>query len=441
MKRDSQALQAREHDLLVIGGGIAGAWTVWEAASRGLRAALIELNDFGQATSWSSLKTAHGGLRHLQRLDIAGFRESVRERRALLRVAPEIVRPLGFAIAAASEIERVKFLLGGLVNDALSFDRNEGVRTDRFLGVSRLLNPAEAEALAGPALAGHRAFVWQDAQVTHTERLLMGLLHAAVAAGASVINRCRVDQASRTDDGFELQAQDTMDGSALRIRTQSIVNAAGSGVEAVAGLLRETCGSPALIRGVNVVMGRSVGPDVAIGAKDQGRFLFIAPWLGRSILGTIYDDGRGPVGPRIDELIRAGARAFPWAGLTQADITSVHEGHVPGAENGEPVYRSRIIRHANPRVLSILTAKYTTARATAEQAVTRLGGALSKRIDPSFSASQVLPMATPLTGSFSDRLRYAEEHEMALDPGDALRGRLIEGAFGETGRAEVQRQL
>jgi len=134
MKRDPQALSGLEHDVLVIGGGIAGAWTAFEAASRGLSAALIEAEDFGQATSWSSLKTAHGGHRHLQRFDLPGFRESVRERRALLRVAPQIVRPLNFAIAAPGLLEQTKYRLGGTADDLLSFDRNEGVRADRALG-------------------------------------------------------------------------------------------------------------------------------------------------------------------------------------------------------------------------------------------------------------------------------------------------------------------
>ena len=227
MKRDPQALQDREHDVLVIGGGIAGAWAVWEAASRGLSAALVELEDFGQATSWSSLKTAHGGLRHLQRLDVAGFRESVRERRALLRVAPEVVRPLSFAIAAPGLVDRAKFFMGGLVNDVLSFDRNHGLRPDRKLGRSRLLGSTETAALCGPAFPGSPAFVWQDAQISHTERLLMALLHAAAGARAVIVNRCRLLSCEPAPGGFALRAVDEPGGRDLMIRARSIVNASG----------------------------------------------------------------------------------------------------------------------------------------------------------------------------------------------------------------------
>src|SRR5262249_12003383 len=94
LRRALAALSAREHDVVVVGGGIHGAAAAWEAASRNLSVALLEGQDFGGGTSWNSLKTIHGGMRHLQRLDLAGLRESARERRALLTVAPELVRPL-----------------------------------------------------------------------------------------------------------------------------------------------------------------------------------------------------------------------------------------------------------------------------------------------------------------------------------------------------------
>ena len=440
MKRDAGALEGREHDVLVVGGGIAGAWVAREASSRGLSAALVELEDFGQATSWSSLKTAHGGLRHLQRLDVAGFRESVRERRALLRVAPEIVRPLRFAISAPGALDEIRFRLGGVVNDILSYDRNEGLREDRAIGTTRLIDRARAASLGGPALAGAPAFVWQDAQITHTERLVIGLLHAAAGASAAVINRCRLDRSVSTPGGFEIKATDLVDGRGIALRARSIVNASGAQLETVSRLFGETCGSPPLIRGVNVVLGRDFTPSVAIGARDRGRFLFLVPWLGRSMMGTIYDDGKGPVEALVSELMEAGRRAFPWAQLLDGDISVVHSGHVPGAPNREPIYRSRLITHADPRIFSILTAKYTTARATAEAVVEALGRILPRSLPPSVSAREELPMARPLEGSLSERIRQAVETEMAAGPEDAIRGRLTEGACGmgvDSGGAEA----
>ena len=435
MKRDPLALEGREHDLLVIGGGIAGAWTVYEAASRGLKAALIESEDFGQATSWSSLKTAHGGLRHLQRLDVAGFRESVLERRALLRVAPEVVKPLGFAVTASSVFDQVKFFLGGMANDLLSFDRNEGVSDDREIGPSRLVDRTEGEALGAAPLAADRVFIWQDAQITHTERLLMSLLHAATDASAIVANHCRIVSAASTTTGFEIRALDAIGGQTLTLQTRAVVNAAGASLEDVARLFDETCDSPPLIRGANIVLAGPSTSKLALGARDHGRFLFLVPWQGCSILGTMYDRGARSVERLVQELLAAGKRAFPWAQIEESRIRVVHSGYVPGGPDGEPIYRSRVIAHRNPRVVSILTAKYTTARRTAEKAVDHLGPTLGVSLALSVSATRPLDFAKPLSGPIDDQLRFAEEGEMATSRAEAMRGRLIEGAGGDEGRS------
>jgi len=415
----------------VIGGGIAGAWTVWEAASRGLNAALVEKEDFGQATSWSSMKTAHGGLRHLQRLDLAGFRESVRERRALLRVAPEIVRPLSFAVPVSGVFDRIKFFVGGVVSDVLSLDRNDHLRPDRAIGISRVVGRAEAASLWTNAMPPGSAFLWQDAQITHTERLLMSLLHAAAEESAALANHCRIDASAPTATGFELQATDLATGSPIVLRARSIVNAAGASIEAVATLFGESCGAPPFLRGVNVVLGSDLTPSLAVGSKDAERFLFLAPWMGRSILGTIYDDGKGPLEARVQELLEAGRRAFPLVNFKDDEVKVVHAGHVPRGRDGEPVYRSRLISHRNPRIVSLLTAKYTTARATAEEAIDHTGRALAKPLPPSSTARRPLPMARPMAGTLAERLLRVEDQEMAIGSGDALRGRLLEGALGE----------
>lgn len=431
MKRDLSALQAREHDVLVMGGGIAGAWAVWEAASRGLTAALVELGDFGQATSWSSMKTVHGGLRHLQRLDLAGFRESLRERRALLRVAPEIVRPLTFAVPLTSVFERIKFFFGGLVADGLALDRNDHLRPDRALGISRVVGRAEAASLWTRTLPVGSAFLWQDAQITHTERLLLSLLHAAAAQSAVIVNHCRIESGTKTSGGFDIKATDTVHGGDLLLRARSVVNASGAQIESVSGIFGETCGAPPFMRGVNVVLGADLTPSLAVGAKDDARFLFLVPWMGRTILGTIYDDGTAPLEDRVNELLDSGRRAFPLLKIEDDLVKVVHAGHVPRGSGDEPLYRSRLITHQNPRLVSILTAKYTTARATAEAAIDHAGKALGKVLPASVSSHRALEMAKPMTGTLVERLELARQEEMAIGGSDGLRGRLIEGALGE----------
>src|SRR6202521_5409011 len=98
MIRDLDRLTGRTFDVLVVGGGIYGLTIAYDAAQRGLSVALIEREDFGSGTSFNHLRTIHGGLRYLQTLDVGRARESIRERRALARIAPEGVRPLGFVL-------------------------------------------------------------------------------------------------------------------------------------------------------------------------------------------------------------------------------------------------------------------------------------------------------------------------------------------------------
>ena len=96
MRRDLAALAAGEHDLVVVGGGVYGAAAAWDAATRGLSVALVEREDFGAGASWNSLKTIHGGMRYLQKVELGRLRASARERSVLLRLAPALVRPLRF---------------------------------------------------------------------------------------------------------------------------------------------------------------------------------------------------------------------------------------------------------------------------------------------------------------------------------------------------------
>src|SRR5262245_34233124 len=160
LRRDVAALADREHELLVIGGGIHGAAVAWDAAQRGLSVALVEAADFGGGTSWNSLRTIHGGLRHLQRADLGGLRESARERSVLLRIAPEVVRPLAFLVPTYGHglrgREALAVALG--LNDALTRGRNRDLPAERQIPASRILSPAEALArvrgLAADGLTG-----------------------------------------------------------------------------------------------------------------------------------------------------------------------------------------------------------------------------------------------------------------------------------------------
>src|SRR5918994_8005220 len=127
MQRDLRRLTDTTFDLVVVGAGFYGALAAWDATLRGLSVALIDKGDFGGATSFNNLKTLHGGLRSLQALNFAQMRLFIRERRALARIVPHLVRPLPFIVPTYRDPRRSRLLMriGLAMSDAVAKDRNQ----------------------------------------------------------------------------------------------------------------------------------------------------------------------------------------------------------------------------------------------------------------------------------------------------------------------------
>ena len=134
MKRDFSALQGRRFDLLVCGGGIYGAWTAYDATLRGLNVAIVEQDDWASATSSSSSKVIHGGLRYLESFDLKLVRKSLRERGLLLRNAPHRVWPLRFGVPlyTHNRIGALRLQAGLLLYDLLAGCTGKDMRHRRF---------------------------------------------------------------------------------------------------------------------------------------------------------------------------------------------------------------------------------------------------------------------------------------------------------------------
>ncbi|HEY8234755.1 MAG TPA: FAD-dependent oxidoreductase [Vicinamibacteria bacterium] len=438
MKRDLAALAAREWDVVVVGGGIHGAAVAWDAAQRGLAVALVEREDFGAGASWNSLKTIHGGLRHLQRLDVFGLRESSLERRTLLAIAPQLVTTLRFLVPCAGHAARSRAAFAAvlLVNDLLTRDRNHGLPEARQIPRGRTLSAAEALALVPglPARGLTGAAVWHDAQVSSSERLLLGFLHAAADAGAVVANHAEALELLRAGSGrvAGIALRDALTGRTLEARARLVVNAAGPWLDELTRSLGPRRAPLPLLRARNIVLRRPPPVPLAVGARSGGRFLFLVPWQGRSIVGTSYEPSLAPPSdPRafLDEA----ARAFPWAGIERDDLALVHEGLVPGSPH-ELWTRSRVVDHervdGTHGLLSLLAVKFTTARAVAERAVDLALERLGRPRAACRTALTPLPNACPLAGGLAERARAAVRDEMALSLADAVLRRLDLGTAG-----------
>jgi glycerol-3-phosphate dehydrogenase len=456
VKRDVAALASREHELLVIGGGIYGVTATYEAASRGLRVALVEAHDFGGGASWNSLKTVHGGLRHLQRLDLASHRESVRERRLLLAMAPEIVRPMRFLVPAYGHGRKGREALsvGLLFDNLLGLDRNAGLAVRQRLEAGRMLGRDAAVALvpglSQEGLAG--AAVWSDAQMESSERLTLGFLRAAGERGATAANYCPA--LGLLQEGGRVRGARVMDaesGQSYDVRAACVLLAAGP--RAAQALLPSLRPVPQLLA-MNLVL---EGPwplreRLGVGARSGGRFLFLVPWRDHLLAGTDYQPAAeapdrpgtaaGAEGAGLVQAFRADvARAFPWAGIEGRRVTLVHRGGVPGESGPDGLWTRPLVvdqaKSGGPAgLITLQGVKYTTARAVSERAVRLACCLLGRSVEGADgttrgrSAPKALVWARPLQGSLAERTRAAVRDEMACTLNDAALRRLDLGTTG-----------
>jgi glycerol-3-phosphate dehydrogenase len=437
--RDLGALTAREHDVLVVGGGVSGAAIAWDAALRGLRVALVEASDFASGTSWNSLKTIHGGLRHLQRADVAAVRSSARERSALLRIAPALVRPLPFLVPTYGHGLRGREALAIALAacDALTADRNQGLDPAHAIPRGRVLSAAEVRALV-PGLAPGGltgGALWSDAQVESSERLVLAFVHSAAAEGAVAANYLAVSALTRDGSGRVTGAacRDALGGGTLAVRARVTINAAGPGIDAVLAAAGVPILRVPLLRAWNLVLRRVLVPGMAVGARADGRFLFLVPWRDRTIVGTGYEDAATPSGG-VRAFLSAAGRAFPWASIEAGDVTLVHEGLVPGTRGGASLWTGHRVRdHARdgaPGLISALGVKFTGGRALGEATVDAALRAMGRGRVASRTSTIALHRAAPVAGTLAEAARTVVREEMAVRLEDAILRRLDLGTAG-----------
>jgi glycerol-3-phosphate dehydrogenase len=444
VKRDVASLASRTFDLLIVGGGIAGSAAAWDAAQRGLAVALVEAGDFGSGTSWNSLKTIHGGLRYLQRLDLEGLRESVRERRALLRIAPSLVKPLRFALPVHGQGLNgpLAFAAAARLYRILSHDRNDGLDAAHRLDPARLVRGAALERLA-PGLAATAALVWDDAQVAGAEALVLAFVRAAAEHGAVVANYVEGRELIR--EGGRLvgaRVHDTASGVDATVRAHLVLAAVGAGLDR--WLERSDVPGTGVPwqSAINVVLRTPPPGECAVGGKAGGRHLFAVPWRGRVMIGTDYAPRGQESADRVTRLLDDARRAFPFLSGGPCEVALVHHGFVPGASAHALITRDRLVDHAGsgaPGLLSATAAKYTTARALAERAVDLALRRLARAPIACRTASTPLPMTVDEGAALEERTRRAVRDEMALHLADVVRRRTDIGTAERPDDATIDR--
>jgi len=455
MKRDPRALAERVWDVLVVGGGIHGVCVAWDAVLRGLTVCLVEKADFGSATSANTMKIVHGGLRYLQHADYRRMRESIGERRTLLRIAPHLVRPLPVVLPTSGhgwhgrQVLRAALVLGDLVGR----DRNVGLAPAQRLPRGRTLSRRECLGLVpglDPAGVTGGALFY-DAQVDNSERLLLAFLRSAAKAGAELANYAEVTGFQPEPGGrLRVGLTDRLTEERHVLRARAVVNASGPWAEHVLGLgPRPARLGTAFAKAFNVVT-RRLFPACAVALPtrhaSRERFLFVVPWREQSLVGTWYEPHEGGPGALritvtdVARLLQAVNRACPALALSLDDVRLVHAGLVPsaGTEAGTGALRlarhGRIVDHAPDGlagVFSVIGVKYTTARLTAVRAVDLVLARLGRRDPPSITA------LVPLHGSETTTIAGATGDAMARQgsaAGEAPLARLTRtygSAYGE----------
>jgi glycerol-3-phosphate dehydrogenase len=374
-------------DLLIVGGGITGAGVLRDAATRGLRALLVERDDFASGTSSRSSKLIHGGLRYIAEGQLGVTREACRERDRLLQLNPHLVRPMPFVFPAYVDSKvplwQVRVLLWTYTALA-SFRRSSRFRMLNATGVAERVPDLRTEGLRGAAL-------YCDAHVDDA-RLVLESLKSARSMGAAAANHAEVVEFLRDTGGAigGARVYDALEQRTLEIRAHVVVNAAGPAVERVRGLDRPVA-KPELrpAKGIHLVIprGRICTETAVTYEAADGRHLFLMPCADFIVLGTtdsFTDEIDEPV-VTIEEvhyLLTAANDAFPRAGLTTNDLCSVYAGVRPlaaGADEATPsssVSREHRVYCDPSGLISTAGGKLTTYRAMGETIVDQVLGQL-----------------------------------------------------------------
>jgi glycerol-3-phosphate dehydrogenase len=377
-------------DLLVVGGGITGAGVLRDASTRGMRALVVEREDFAAGTSSRSSKLIHGGLRYIGEGHWGTTREACRERDRLMRLDPHLVRPLRFLFPAYRggklplwQVRAALWIYAALAN----FRPSTRFRMLSPAGVAQLSPDLRTDGLRGAGL-------YSDGQVDDA-RLVLETLKSARSLGCAAVNHAEVAEFLRGD---------ALSQRTVEVRAGAIVNAAGPAVERVRGIDRPVT-RPELrpAKGVHLVIPRDrVHLDAAVTFEaSDGRHLFLIPWDDVALLGTTdaFSDEIDEPTVTIEEvhyLLDAANEAFPRACLTTNDLRSVFAGVRPLAadpdEDAPPSHVSREHRlYEDPSgLVSVAGGKLTTYRgmgeAIVDRALQRLPAARRAALGPSRTA-------------------------------------------------------
>lgn len=363
-------------DLIIIGGGATGCGVALDAATRGLKVALIEKNDFSEGTSSRSTKLVHGGVRYLEmavkKLDLVQYnlvKDGLHERGLLLKNARHLSNRISFVTPLYKWFD-VPYVFAGLkFYDILSGKQN--------IGHSRLLSRKEAlKRFPGLKPEGLKAGVlYYDGQF-HDARMALSLALTAKQYGAVITNHVAVSGLLKEKgkvSGAELT--DSLSGETWQLKAKGVINATGPFVDQIR--MMDNPDAPKIITtstGIHIILDKRFAPPdtgLMIPETEDGRVLFVLPWEGHALVGTTDEPAEVtehplPLDEEIDYLLRHVTRYFNLQ-VSKSDVKAVWSGlrplvSDPKAADTAKLARDHVIADSEDGLLSIAGGKWTSYR-------------------------------------------------------------------------------
>jgi len=366
-------------DVLIVGGGINGAGIARDAAGRGLDVALVEQADLASATSSSSTKLIHGGLRYLEFMEFGLVRQALIERERLLGIAPHLIRPMQFILPHVPGLRPRWLIRLGL----FIYDHVGGRRSLPSSHAVRL------DALGEPVLRSHlrHGFSYSDCRVDDSRLVICNALDA-MERGASILTHTRLVSAQSRDGLWHARCEDG-DGRKHELRARALVNAAGPWVERVRALLPVERGTShlRLVKGSHIVVPRLFeGTHAFMLQNADGRIVFTIPYEHDwTLVGTtdvrfegnpaavhITPEETGYLCDTVNRYFRRaiGPGDVRWS---YAGVRPLLDDESPDASRVTRDYRLELTDGArHPPLLTIYGGKITTYRRLAEAALEML---------------------------------------------------------------------
>ena len=387
-----ERLGAEQFDVVVIGGGVVGSGCALDAATRGLKVALVEARDFASGTSSRSSKMFHGGLRYLEQLEFGLVREALYERElSLTKLAPHLVKPMPFLFPLTKRGWERPYIAAGM----FLYDRLGGAKSvppQKHLtraGALRLSPGLKRTSLIG----GIRYYDTIVDDARHT----MTVARTAAHYGAVVRSSTQVVALLREGDRVTgVRVRDSEDGAITEVRGHVVVNATGVWTDEIQALSKQRGRFQVRAsKGVHVVVPRDrIVSDVAIILRTENSVMFVIPWGGHWIIGTTDTDWdldlAHPAATKADiDYILGTVNTVLATPLTHADIDGVYAGLRPllagESEETSKLSREHAVAVPAPGLVAIAGGKYTTYRVMAADAIDAAAQFVPARVAPSIT--------------------------------------------------------